>query len=325
MPIIKRIRENIDRLEYTLLPRFYFKDKCYVVLYHCVSPQKHYLLDNMSATIWTSTKDFADQIRYIAHHYHVASIGELIKGKIDREAVIITFDDGFRDVLNHAYPVLEKFNLPFTICINSNFVQNLDMLWLSKLNILRRRGLFETFCNRYSYPPTISKFMNNLEVNNNLNHFLAASGIDIEEISTHERLYLSQDDVKKMNPDLATILPHTHTHFKTTDLNYSQRKKEIEASIRYCQKTLPEYYQPIFSFPFGSPGKTFDQIDIDILKEYKIFHYLSAGNGIMTLGKTAFEIKRKSIYENQSLSTLKYFIEKPQLISLTAKRLKNIF
>ena len=322
MRIVTKIKKQLDRLEYTLLPQGHFKDKVFVILYHCVSPEKHPILRHMGETIWTREKDFIQQMKYIADHYYVASVDEFIQGGLDRQSVLIMFDDGFRDVFYYAYPVLQRLNLPFTICMNSGFLDNTEMFWLAKITLLKSKGLLEDFCTRYGIREEISKWMNNRTLNNRLKDFFLEMGIDEMAAARQYRLYLDQNEVRKMSADRLTVLPHTHYHFKTTDLTYQQRKTEIETSIRILSKTFPDYYSPVFSFPFGSPNQTFDRTDLDILRQNGIQYYLSAADGINSLKKKVFEIKRKSVCEGQSLDGFKYFIEKPQYTTLWARDLK---
>ena len=52
-----------------------------------------------------------------------------------REGVAITFDDGYRDNLTHALPVLERHSFPFTIFVASGFARSGNPLYLSAAEI----------------------------------------------------------------------------------------------------------------------------------------------------------------------------------------------
>ena len=62
-------------------------------------------------------KDFEEQIAYIAEHCHpvtLAEIADFIAGKIKLlpRSVAVTFDDGYKNFLTDALPILEKYKVP---------------------------------------------------------------------------------------------------------------------------------------------------------------------------------------------------------------------
>lgn len=44
------------------------------------------------------------------------------KGENRRKQIFMTFDDGYEDVFLYAYPILEKYNIPFCIFLTVNFI-----------------------------------------------------------------------------------------------------------------------------------------------------------------------------------------------------------
>ncbi|WP_335998976.1 polysaccharide deacetylase family protein [Halorientalis halophila] len=73
---------------------------------------------------------FRDQIRRIAARYELVDLETLATTETSTKRVAITFDDGFRNVYEHALPVLSEFDAPATLFVNSAFVddENLDRL-----------------------------------------------------------------------------------------------------------------------------------------------------------------------------------------------------
>jgi peptidoglycan/xylan/chitin deacetylase (PgdA/CDA1 family) len=68
-----------------------------------------------------------------------------IGGEFKRRFVCITFDDGYKDIKQWAYPLLKKYELPFALYIPTSFPDRLGELWWVALEAViaqnRRVGL----------------------------------------------------------------------------------------------------------------------------------------------------------------------------------------
>jgi peptidoglycan/xylan/chitin deacetylase (PgdA/CDA1 family) len=56
-----------------------------------------------------------------------------ITGDFKRRFVCITFDDGYKDVKEYAYPLLRKYELPFAMYIPTSFPDRLGEMWWTAL------------------------------------------------------------------------------------------------------------------------------------------------------------------------------------------------
>jgi peptidoglycan/xylan/chitin deacetylase (PgdA/CDA1 family) len=52
-----------------------------------------------------------------------------INGDFKRRFVCITFDDGYKDLMRYAYPLLKKYQMPFALYIPTSFPDRLGELW----------------------------------------------------------------------------------------------------------------------------------------------------------------------------------------------------
>ncbi len=85
----------------------------------------------------TSTEAFERQMAFIARAYVVLPIGELVermeRRAVPRNALAITFDDGYRDNLTHAAPVLARYGLPATVFLASGFIGTAEVPWFDQV------------------------------------------------------------------------------------------------------------------------------------------------------------------------------------------------
>jgi len=53
----------------------------------------------------------------------------LVAGDFSQRFAVLTFDDGYRDTLTHAWPILKAEGAPFTLYVASAFADGDGMLW----------------------------------------------------------------------------------------------------------------------------------------------------------------------------------------------------
>jgi peptidoglycan/xylan/chitin deacetylase (PgdA/CDA1 family) len=99
--------------------------------YHLLRPGLRILMyhrvDRLPAydQLTVSPARFEEQIAYLAQHCRVISlaqaVAELTAGRATRPGVVVTFDDGYRDNLLQALPVLRRYAVPATIFVTTRF------------------------------------------------------------------------------------------------------------------------------------------------------------------------------------------------------------
>jgi peptidoglycan/xylan/chitin deacetylase (PgdA/CDA1 family) len=83
------------------------------------------------------TAVFASRMAHIARHYQVLSVEEMVarlqEGRVPRNALALTFDDGYRDNFTHVAPILKRLGLPATIFLVTGYIGTPNAMWFDRV------------------------------------------------------------------------------------------------------------------------------------------------------------------------------------------------
>jgi len=103
----------------------------HVLMYHRVNDDRDPFFPSVPVKV------FEQQMAYIARTYRVLRLEDLAdrsaRGELPRNALAITFDDGFRDNLTHAAPILARYDLPATVFLATAFIGTAQVPWFDRL------------------------------------------------------------------------------------------------------------------------------------------------------------------------------------------------
>jgi peptidoglycan/xylan/chitin deacetylase (PgdA/CDA1 family) len=127
---------NVDSLANTVVERFYrnspaasrrLSRRFQILGYHKVSPDPHPFFAPITPEL------FETQMQFLKSCYRVMRLDELVarnaKGDLPDRAVAITFDDGYRDNFDFAFPILKKYQLPATIFVATGAIGTGRLIW----------------------------------------------------------------------------------------------------------------------------------------------------------------------------------------------------
>ena len=109
-----------------------------VLVYHSISTPPEPLPSEMDI----SPARFEQQLRWLKRRRAVGPLVETLSARRPQyRQVAITFDDGFRDNLTVALPLLEQFELPMTLFVTAGFLDHGDYLSEEELQEIARHPL----------------------------------------------------------------------------------------------------------------------------------------------------------------------------------------
>jgi peptidoglycan/xylan/chitin deacetylase (PgdA/CDA1 family) len=186
----------------------------------------------------------------------------------DRPFAVLTFDDGYKDNLTYAYPVLRELNAPFTVYLCTDFPDGKALLWWYLLEQkVRSTHKIELSINgaikRYITATTSERLhafheiryqlvTASSEERDNLLSQLFGNGRE-QWFEFTKAAALTWDEVRSLDRDpLCTIGAHTVTHPSLKQLDESQLQFEITESKRIIEQQIGKPVQH-FCYPYGSP------------------------------------------------------------------------
>ncbi len=212
-----------------------------VLMYHSISRRRP---DPFN--ICVDPELFAEQLQLLHDHFRVVSLGELRSALVRDEpltrAVALTFDDGYRDNLLAAKPLLERHGLPATVFITTGFVGSGRDFWWNELEaVCASSGLA-----LWPLWEELSSLTHQERVER-LDALWASSDAEKPEPS----LTLERAELERLaEGGLIALGAHTVTHPHLSTLPGPQQRQEIEESSAYLTELLGRPVRE-FCYPHG--------------------------------------------------------------------------
>ena len=191
-------------------------------------------------------------------------------GDFKRRFVCITFDDGYKDLMRFAYPLLKQYELPFALYIPTSFPDRLGELWWLALETViaqnSRVGLLINGESRFFDCRTVGEkqdlydqiygYMRSMKSEDELRHFVRdlAARHKVDMAAFCRDLCMDWPEIVTLAADpLVTIGAHTvnHNMLKKMDDDAAVRA-EMEMSRAVLQTALGKRPQHL-AYPVGDP------------------------------------------------------------------------
>lgn len=193
----------------------------------------------------------------------------LTEGDFSRRFVALTFDDGYRDIQEHAYPILKRHDAPFTIFVPTSFPDGSGDLWwivleraiaasdsieveiggtTRRLQCTTDGGKSEAFAAAYRSGRALA---DEGELRRTINKVAVAADINTDGIC--RELCMGWNEIAALAEDPSvTIGAHTHTHIMLAKAPAETVQHDILTGVERINTELG--FRPAhLSFPVGDP------------------------------------------------------------------------
>ncbi len=243
-----------------------WRGRACVLCYHRVLPEEEFEADKSpNSNLIMPTSKFAEQMSYLAENYEVVSMDDLVghlKGDSKEFVVAVTFDDGYKDNLTHALPILEQYNIPATIYITTRFPEGDTWMWWNEIwDYLDNNTALEV--NDVPEGLTISTLRQKIKCFNklfdwilNLSYKKQKKYVETLTKSVARKQYsnlcLNWEEIKILDQHpLVTIGAHTNSHPNLKKLTEKEAFAEMSHSKNLLEEKLKHSVEH-FAYPFGT-------------------------------------------------------------------------
>lgn len=256
---------------------------------------------------------FHMQMRLIARYFTPLSLSDALvrmeQGELPRNAICVTFDDGYKNNLTVAQPILERYGVPATVFIATAFADGSNM-WNDRLTYLfgkqdlaqlringewvqlggwdTRRALTQQWIKRLKYLPLEERS----EI---IDEMYRDNGV-----AEQPPLMMSREEIKTLHKTGVGIGAHTMNHPILSRLPESLQQEEIvrsrEALERWTQSPVAH-----FAYPNGKYGVDYDNVALEIVKKEGFAAAVSTDWGTSTVKTSRWQLRRFTPWDRTPL------------------------
>jgi len=234
-----------------------------ILCYHGISnseydvpifPKKHFF-----NTINKTT--FRKQLKYLLKYYKIVSLSDIINFSVDNCVAVLTFDDGYKSVLEFFHN--EDTGIPFTLFLNSYSYESEKGIPLHIYYYAKNKGKeidelnYGLLNDRYATYRKIWEEFTEYEKREVMNFYLNKS--ELETIKCNKNI---------------TVGGHGRGHFRLSSLTYNEQFEEIKSNKVYLEKIFDKNID-FFAYPFGKRSD-YNENSIEILNMCGYTHAFGA-------------------------------------------------
>jgi peptidoglycan/xylan/chitin deacetylase (PgdA/CDA1 family) len=215
--------------------------------------------------------DFELQMRYLAESYSVVSVEEALAAlgggpPLPGRAVLLTFDDGYRDFGEIAWPILRRYRLPAVVFVPTSYPDDpaREFWWDRLYRVLRRTRrvvlnlpavgplALDTQESRQAALRRLQTYLKTIAHAEAMETVERICGelVSRDDAAARSSSVLGWDELRTLAGEGVTVAAHTQTHPALTRMPPDDARREIRGSREDLKRQLGAVV-PIFSYPFG--------------------------------------------------------------------------
>jgi len=190
-------------------------------------------------------------------------------------SVIVTFDDGYRGVLDHALPILERYGIPATVFVSIAPVLKGQHFWFDAQS--RREGE-ASVVNARMLPYRQWRAL--------------VESIETMAVDTESHRPLTRSELERLaESPLIEIGAHTMTHPTLALAPAADQQREV-AGCREALERVLERRVTAFAYPYGNPVADYTPETVNVVRQARFDLAFTTGASFATVECDALQIPR---------------------------------
>jgi len=284
-----------------------------ILNYHRIGDAVQTLYD--SGTFSCTVDELDWQVRYLKRNFPIVTLdqaADIVHGRSapSKTSVLITFDDGYRDNYDAAFPVFAKHQVSASFFLPTSYIGTGYLPWWDLIAYIvktsRESRIALTYPESVEFDVTPAHRAHSIM--GILKLFKRPSMTDTERFISEletvcgsvrpaesaERCFLNWDEAREMHRGGMCFGSHTHTHEILGKLPYERQLEELETSRAIMERELEQNIDSL-AYPVGRPD-CFSEITYRALAAAKYQTAFARDSGINRAGQIQpFNVLRCSI------------------------------
>ena len=205
-----------------------------VLTFHRVRPGGEAPHQRAMRALDVAVPDFRRLLVWMRARYEPLALGDWIGRETPppRASFAVTFDDGWADNYEHAFPVLRELGIPATVFVATGAVEDRTPFWW------QMPGLSDPaieMLKKHAHPGIEAQLAGHPELR-----------------KAHAADFLTWDQIREMGRSgLVSFGPHGHSHALMTSLSRAEAIEDLRRCWSLLRQRAPEALVPVLAWPNG--------------------------------------------------------------------------
>lgn len=298
-----------------------------ILRYHSVQDDPAEHESTIGSSIVHSTKEFREQMRLVSRYYTPISMDELLDHLengvvLPPYPVVITFDDGYKDNLEIAGPILDEFNIPatFYIVVDAIAKQGNFSPWFMRVRRAFSITKASLWVDRDGKQYSLSDMAQRMAARRAAMAYCGTStgetqrsrvqeveqSLSVPYYEAGKDMMLSEDEIKALKEAGHIIGSHTVSHPNMTYIEEKDASYELTYSSAELEKIAGE---PVKHFAYPNPilEPNWNEKTRELLKQHGYKTAVTCDGGCVRYGDDPLSLKR--VYIPERAEDLRWYIE----------------